>query len=70
VPAGVEWNAPDGAPVQLAFLILTPASEDASQLEILRAVAGAMHRPENREALLAAPASDLGRIVTGMLKAA
>jgi Kef-type K+ transport system membrane component KefB/mannitol/fructose-specific phosphotransferase system IIA component (Ntr-type) len=69
VPAGVEWNAPDGAPVQLAFLILTPASEDASQLEILRAVAGAMHRPENREALLAASESDLGRVATQMLKA-
>lgn len=67
--AGVEWDAPDGAPVHLVFMILTPAGEDASQLNILRTVARAMRSRENREALLTASGGEFGRMVTGMLRA-
>jgi len=34
-PTGVDFDTPDGAPVRLVFLILTPRSEDGAQLEIL-----------------------------------
>jgi Kef-type K+ transport system membrane component KefB/mannitol/fructose-specific phosphotransferase system IIA component (Ntr-type) len=68
--SGIEWNAPDGTSAHLIFMILTPAGEDMSQLNILRTVARAMRSPENREALLAAPEGDLYRMVTAMLKAA
>ena len=37
-PAGIEWNAPDGLPVRFIFLLLTPAGEDNSQLQLLHAI--------------------------------
>lgn len=53
-PEGLEWNAPDGAPARLIFLVLT-APDDPAQLQILRAIALAVRKAEVREALLAAP---------------
>jgi len=38
-PTGVEFDTPDGAPVRIVFLILTPRSEDGAQLEILADIA-------------------------------
>lgn len=38
-PGGVDFDTPDGAPVRLVFLILTPRSEDGAQLEILSDIA-------------------------------
>lgn len=51
-PEGIEWNAPDGAPARLIFLVLT-APGDPAQLQILRSIALALRKPEVREALLA-----------------
>jgi len=51
---GVEWDAPDGRPARIVFLIVTPAERDDLQIMILRAIAFAMIRPENREALIEA----------------
>ncbi|MBK6939615.1 MAG: cation:proton antiporter [Planctomycetes bacterium] len=33
--AGIDFNAPDGEPAQLVFLVLTPATDDGAQLELL-----------------------------------
>jgi Kef-type K+ transport system membrane component KefB/mannitol/fructose-specific phosphotransferase system IIA component (Ntr-type) len=59
-PAGIEWNAPDGLPVRFIFLLLTPANEENAQLYLLRAIANAMNRPENRERLLSASDKEIG----------
>jgi mannitol/fructose-specific phosphotransferase system IIA component (Ntr-type) len=48
---GIEWDAPDGRPVHLVFLLLTPEREDDLQLQILAALAQAMTPPEARERL-------------------
>jgi Kef-type K+ transport system membrane component KefB len=53
-PEGIEWNAPDGAPARLIFLVLT-APDDPSQLQILRSIALAVRNPSVRSALLDAP---------------
>lgn len=53
-PEGIEWNAPDGGAARLIFLVLT-APDDPAQLQILRAIALAVRRPEVRQALLEAP---------------
>ena len=34
---GIEWDAPDGLPVHLVFLLLTPVADDGLQLQILAA---------------------------------
>lgn len=59
-PAGIEWNAPDGLPVRLIFLLLTPADEGNSQLQMLRVIAKAMNNAENRDRLLTAPDEEIG----------
>ncbi len=56
-PEGIEWNAPDGGAARLIFLVLT-APNDPAQLQILRAIALAMLKPEVRRALLAAPSCE------------
>jgi len=49
---GVDWNAPDGMPVQLVFLLLTPDREHDLQLQILAALARGMASASTRERLL------------------
>jgi Kef-type K+ transport system membrane component KefB len=46
---GVDWDAPDGLPVHLVFLLLTPEHEHGLQLQILAAIAAAMGNEEARE---------------------
>jgi len=48
---GVEWDAPDGLPVHLVFLLLTPASDDGLQLQILAALARTLHGRALRDRL-------------------
>jgi Kef-type K+ transport system membrane component KefB len=48
---GIEWDAADGHPVHLVFLLLTPEREDGLQLQILAALARAMSDPQARERL-------------------
>ena len=55
---GVEWNAPDGRPVHLVFLILTPEREEGLQLQILAALAQALIDESARESLFAAETPD------------
>ena len=56
--AGIEWNAPDGLPVHLVFLLLTPEREEGLQLQILAALARGMSNAEAREELLRAESED------------
>ena len=51
---GVEWNAPDGLPVHLVFLVLTPEDEHGLQLQILAAIAQGLADEEARERVLQA----------------
>ncbi|MBN2581482.1 MAG: PTS sugar transporter subunit IIA, partial [Planctomycetes bacterium] len=49
---GIEWNAPDGLPVHLVFLILTPSTAADLQVQILAALARAMADEETRQQLI------------------
>lgn len=54
---GVEWNTPDGMPVKLVFLLLTPQVEKKSddlQVKIMAAIARVVSSEELRHGLLAA----------------
>jgi len=53
--SGLEWDAPDGLPAHLIFLILTPAAREDLQVQILGGLARGLHREEVRRRLLAAP---------------
>jgi Kef-type K+ transport system membrane component KefB/mannitol/fructose-specific phosphotransferase system IIA component (Ntr-type) len=55
---GIDWNARDGRPAQLVFLVLTPTEATETQLRILQDIARAMYPPENRAALLESQTSD------------
>jgi mannitol/fructose-specific phosphotransferase system IIA component (Ntr-type) len=48
---GVEWDAPDGLPVHLVFLVLTPTQEEGLQLQILAAIAHGLSDDAAREQL-------------------
>jgi Kef-type K+ transport system membrane component KefB/mannitol/fructose-specific phosphotransferase system IIA component (Ntr-type) len=50
-PGGIEFDTPDGIPVRLVFLILTPRSEDGAQLEILSDIAATFSREDAVERL-------------------
>jgi len=52
--AGIDWDAPDGALVHLVFMLLSPAKEDALQLQILAALARALSHGAVRELLIGA----------------
>ena len=52
--AGLDWNAPDGLPAHLIFLILTPRAREDWQVQILSSLARAMAPPVVRQRLLAA----------------
>ena len=59
-PAGVDWDAPDGLPVQLVFLLLTPVQDEGAQLQILAALARTMSAQEVRQSLV--QAEDAGEL--------
>ncbi|MEW6536563.1 MAG: cation:proton antiporter [Candidatus Auribacterota bacterium] len=51
-PGGIEWNAPDGKPTKLVFLILTPQDDEWIQLQILRTIALVLKDERMRHRLL------------------
>ncbi|MDA1080295.1 MAG: PTS sugar transporter subunit IIA [Gemmatimonadetes bacterium] len=53
-PGGIDWDAPDGLPVHLIFLILTPEENTGLQLQILAGLAGGLHPRPARERLIKA----------------
>jgi Kef-type K+ transport system membrane component KefB len=56
--AGVDWDAPDGLPVQHVFLLLTPVHDQGLQLQILAAIARGMTPDEPRERLAQATGAE------------
>ena len=54
--SGVDWNAADGKPARLVFLILTPNMDE--QLQVLKAIATVMRDETQRERLLTAAHED------------
>ncbi len=54
VKAGVDFNAPDGAPARLVFLLLMPPRAHDQEVRILAAIARAVFDPSARERLLEA----------------
>lgn len=52
--AGIEWNSPDGKPAKLIFLILTPLTNEDSQVQILRNIVKGLRNEENRMNILSA----------------
>ena len=51
MPKGVDWNAPDGAPATLAFMIAAPEGEANTHLQILAKLSQLLMHPEFADAL-------------------
>jgi mannitol/fructose-specific phosphotransferase system IIA component (Ntr-type) len=49
-----DYEAPDGVPVRVVFLVLTPSAASGVHLKLLAQIARMMHAPEVRTSLLAA----------------
>ncbi|MDH7599365.1 MAG: cation:proton antiporter [Sedimentisphaerales bacterium] len=49
---GIDWDAPDGAPVHLIFLLATPAGSDDLHVQIIGQIAKAVHNRQIRLELL------------------
>ncbi len=61
----VDFDAPDGKPVSLVFVLLVPESASGAHLEVLSALAGKLSEKSVREQLLAATsAEEAHRILT------
>ncbi len=54
VPGGVEWNAPDGAPADLMFMIAAPEGEANTHLEMLANLSAMLMHADFANALRAA----------------
>ncbi|MDO5118818.1 MAG: fructose PTS transporter subunit IIA, partial [Coriobacteriales bacterium] len=54
VPGGVDWNAPDGAPADLMFMIAAPDGEANTHLEMLANLSAMLMHAEFADALRAA----------------
>ena len=53
-----DYESPDGEPVRVAFLVLTPLEATGDHVKVLSRIARVMHRPASRTALLAAPTAE------------
>ncbi len=49
---GIEWNSPDDKPARLIFLILTPASDDDVQVQILGLIARVISNAQLRQDIM------------------
>ena len=49
---GIEWNAPDGKPVNMVFLLLSPAASNDLHIEIISKLSRLMQKSFNRNLLL------------------
>ncbi len=64
----VDYDAPDGAPVDLLFVLVVPPEESSAHLEVLASLARLFQDPENRRALRAqASDDDLYRKLVGLV---
>jgi PTS system fructose-specific IIC component len=46
---GLDFDAPDGQPAHLVFMILTPPDDDSAQLELLADISRIFRDPAMRE---------------------
>ena len=53
VPKGVDFDAPDGKPVDLIFALLVPENSTEEHLQVLASIAGYFNSKGSREALRA-----------------
>ena len=53
-----DYMAPDGVPVRVVFLVLTPTAASGRHVKLLASIARLMHRPAWRAALTAASSAD------------
>lgn len=53
--SGIDFDAPDGLPAQLIFLILTPQNDDGAQVEILADIARTFRHEETRQKAVEVP---------------
>jgi mannitol/fructose-specific phosphotransferase system IIA component (Ntr-type) len=51
---GIDFEAPDGEPAQVIFLLLTPASQPEAQVELLADIARTFASPPVRDRVVAA----------------
>ncbi len=49
---GIDFDAPDGNPARIIFLLLTPVSDDGAQVELLAHIARAFRHAPTREKIL------------------
>jgi len=56
--APIDFDAIDGAPVDLLFVLLVPEAATDAHLELLRQIASMLDRKEVREKLRSAPSSE------------
>ena len=61
--APVDFDALDGAPVDLLFVLLVPEAATEEHLELLRQIAAMLDRADVRDRLRSAPAEALYQIV-------
>lgn len=54
----IDYDAPDGAPVDLLFVLVVPPQETSAHLEVLAALARLFQEPENRESLRRQPSDE------------
>ena len=52
--SGIEWNSPDGKPAKLIFLILTPFTNEDSQVQILRNIVRGLRNETCRNQIISA----------------
>ena len=64
--SGLEWNAPDGLPVHLVFLVLTPEGQADTQVQILSALAQGLSKAETRRGLLSADEESAWSILSSL----
>ena len=57
-PSGIDFGAPDGLPVTLVFLILSPAQAPALHLQALARISRLLKTPGVAESLRLASTSD------------
>lgn len=55
---GIDWDAPDGLPVRLVFVLFAPVHDDGLQLQIMAALARRMSSAEVRQRIIHAPSGD------------
>ena len=68
MPNGLDLAAPDGQPVKLVFLLLSPSGDLRGHLDTLAEIARLVRRERTRKRLIEAKPEALLRIIEGAVK--